>query len=214
MTGSGLLRALFSTCRFRAVGDENYLRFWERGEPVIFALWHGRLLAGCYAQRGAGLVALVSQHKDGEYITRVIHRWRYATVRGSSTRGGSAALRDLAKSVRNGKSVVVTPDGPRGPRQKMKAGALLVAQLTGAPVIPVATGADRAWWIEGWDRFQIPKPWSQVTVAYGEPVSVPRRATADEIDRLTAEVEGRLDELVRFVDAPVQAEAGEHAPVG
>jgi lysophospholipid acyltransferase (LPLAT)-like uncharacterized protein len=201
LLGSAVFSTLFRTCRLVSGGEEHYRMFWERGQPVIFVLWHGRLLAGSWAQRGRGLVALVSQHTDGEYISRVVHRWGYSTVRGSSTRGGRAALRDLVRTVRGGSSVVLTPDGPRGPRERMKPGALMVAQMTGAPIIPVATGADRSWWVEGWDRFQIPKPFSRIRVEYGEPAYVPRSASEQELEGRSAEIERRLHGLMRRVDA-------------
>lgn len=200
VAGSLVLGSLFRTCRLQSIGAEHYLDYWRRGEPVVFVLWHGRLLAGSYAQRGRGLVALISQHQDGEYISRVVHRWGYLTVRGSSTRGGSGALRDLVRCVRQGRSVVITPDGPRGPRQRMKPGALLVAQLTGAPVIPVATGADRAWWVEGWDRFQIPKPFSRVRVLYGDAIHVDRTTSPALLEERSVEVERRLNDLSARVD--------------
>lgn len=201
--GGGLLASLFATCRVEATGEENYLRFWRERRPVVFVLWHGRLLSGTYHQRGKGLVALISEHRDGEYIARVVERWGYGTVRGSSTRGGTGALRGLIHHVRQGRSVVVTPDGPRGPREKLKPGALMVAQLSGAPIIPVATGADRAWHVEGgWDRFQIPKPFSRVHVLYGSPVPVPREIGPEQLESIGARVEARLGDLMRTVDGP------------
>lgn len=198
--GAALLSALFATCRVRSEGEEHFRRFWERGEPVVFVLWHGRLLAGAYAQRGNGLVALISQHRDGEYIARVVEGWGYGTVRGSSTRGGTGALRGLVRHVRGGRSVVLTPDGPQGPRERMKPGALLVAQLGGAPVIPVATGASRAWWVENWDRFQIPKPFSRVRILYGEPIRIPRELPEEELQGYAERVERALGELTRRID--------------
>jgi lysophospholipid acyltransferase (LPLAT)-like uncharacterized protein len=201
VVGGALFSALFATCRFEVSGEENYLRLWDAGQPVVFVLWHGRLLAGTYRQRGNGLVALISQHRDGEYIARVVQRWGYGTVRGSSTRGGSGAMRGLLRQVRDGRSVVLTPDGPQGPREQMKAGALAVAQLTGAPVIPVATGAERAWTIRsGWDRFQIPKPFSRIRLIYGEPVPIPRNATEAEIAAYSELIQQRLNTLMRAVD--------------
>jgi lysophospholipid acyltransferase (LPLAT)-like uncharacterized protein len=199
--GGGLVSALLSTCRYHVVGEEHYLWFWRAGRPVVFVLWHGRLLASAYQQRGAGLVALISQHRDGEYIARVVQRWGYGTVRGSSTRGGTGALRGLVRHVRRGRSVVLTPDGPRGPRERIKPGALRVAQMGGAPLIPVASSADRAWWVVGWDRFQIPKPFSRIRMAYGEPIEVPRGASEVELDAVSAAVEQALDRLMQQVDA-------------
>jgi lysophospholipid acyltransferase (LPLAT)-like uncharacterized protein len=203
LLGGGALSALFATTRFRVDGEDNFLQFWREGKPVVFVLWHGRLLAGTYWQRGNGLVALISQHRDGEYIARMVERWGYGTVRGSSTRGGTGAMRGLVRRVREGRSVVLTPDGPQGPRERMKAGALVVAQLSGAPVIPVATGAERAWVVANkWDRFQIPKPFSRVRLVYGEPIEIPRDADAAELERRSAMVQEQLDGLMRVVDAP------------
>jgi lysophospholipid acyltransferase (LPLAT)-like uncharacterized protein len=199
-SGSALITVLFSTCRFEVTGREHYLRYWQRNQPVIFVLWHGRLLAGAYEQRGNGLVALISQHRDGEYIARIIERWGYRTVRGSSTRGAGRALRGLLRETRAGRTVVLTPDGPQGPRERLKPGALLVAQLSGAPLVPAATGASRAWWVENWDRFQIPKPFSRVRVAYGEPLHVPREIDEATLPAYAAELEARLKSLMRHVD--------------
>jgi lysophospholipid acyltransferase (LPLAT)-like uncharacterized protein len=198
--GGALISALLATCRFEVSGQQNFRQFWNVRQPVVFVLWHGRLLAGAYHQRRNGLVALISQHRDGEYIARVVERWGYHTVRGSSTRGGSGALRGLLRQLGRGRSVVLTPDGPRGPRQRMKPGALLVAQMSGAPIVPVATGADRAWWIEGWDRFQIPKPFSRIRIAYGTPLLLPERRDPQDLEEPAAELEARLDALMHDVD--------------
>jgi lysophospholipid acyltransferase (LPLAT)-like uncharacterized protein len=201
VAGGALLRALFATCRLEAEGEQGYRRFTDAGRPVVFVLWHGRLLSGTYHQRGNGLVALISEHRDGEYIARVVRRWGYGTVRGSSTRGGTGALRGLIQQVRAGRSVVVTPDGPRGPREVLKPGALRVAQLSGAPIVPVATGASRSWWVEGWDRFQIPKPFSRVRIVYGDPIEVPRDLDDEALEILGARIEAVLATLMVRADA-------------
>jgi len=202
LAGGALLRALFGTCRVSAEGEDGYRRYFERGQPVVFVLWHGRLLAGTYHQRGNGLVALISEHRDGEYIARVVRRWGYGTVRGSSTRGGTGALRGLIQQVRAGRSVVITPDGPRGPREVLKPGAIRVAQLSGAPIIPVATGASRSWWVEGWDRFQIPKPFSRIRIVYGEPIEVPRDLDEARLGALATRIDTALSHLMLRADAP------------
>jgi lysophospholipid acyltransferase (LPLAT)-like uncharacterized protein len=199
--GSTLLSALFSTCRFDAKGEDHYRQIIGAGRPVVFVVWHGRLLAGAYHQRRNGLVALISEHRDGEYIARVVERWGYGTVRGSSTRGGTGAMRGLLRELRRGRSVVLTPDGPQGPREVMKPGALVVAQLSGAPIIPVATGADRVWSVAaGWDRFQVPKPFSRVRLRYGAPIAVPRDASEAELHEYSERVGTALAALMRLVD--------------
>jgi lysophospholipid acyltransferase (LPLAT)-like uncharacterized protein len=198
--GGGLLSTLLDTCRVEQQGTENFERFHREGRPVVFVLWHGRLLPCTYWNRHQNLVTLVSQHRDGEYISRIVERWGYTAVRGSSSRRAAGALRELVRHVRAGRSLAVTPDGPRGPRQVMKAGALLAAQLSGAPVIPAAGGASRGWWFGSWDRFLVPKPFARVRLAYGEPVWVPRDADEAALERISRDVEARLSALTAHVD--------------
>lgn len=201
--GNTVIRALLSTVRFQVSGAEHYQQLLRAGQPVIYVLWHGRLLPLTYLHRGQEIVGLISQNRDGEYIARVIQSWGYDTVRGSSSRGGMAALRQLVRRLREGRSVAITPDGPRGPRQQMKPGALIVAQLSGAPLIPLAGAATRGWWFGRWDRFLVPKPFSRVRVAYGDPIFVPREVDEAGLRAYEAEVQARLDELMRRVDAGV-----------
>ena len=198
--GGGMLRTLLETCRVQQRGIHNFAQFHERGRPVVFVLWHGRLLPCTYFNRHQRLVTLVSQHRDGEYIARIVEGWGYTTVRGSSSRRSAGALRDLVRHVRAGRSLAITPDGPRGPREVMKPGALLAAQLSGAPIIPAAAGASRAWWFGGWDRFMIPRPFATVRIAYGEPIQVPRDADEKELEEISRLVQARLGEVMRLVD--------------
>ncbi|MET0395829.1 MAG: lysophospholipid acyltransferase family protein [Longimicrobiaceae bacterium] len=198
--GGGLLSTLLDSCRVEQKGAENFERFHREGKPVVFVLWHGRLLPCTYWNRHQKLVTLVSQHRDGEYIARIVEKWGYTAVRGSSSRRAAGALRELVRHVRAGRSLAVTPDGPRGPRAVMKPGALLAAQLSGAPVIPSAGGASRGWWFRSWDRFLVPKPFARVRLAYGEPVWIPRDADEAALAEIARDVEARLNALVALVD--------------
>lgn len=199
--GGALLDALLGTVRFDVSGAEHYRDTWGSGRPVVFVLWHGRLLPCTYYHRGQGVATLISQHRDGEYIARIAQRWGFTTVRGSSSRGGSAALRQVVRLLRDGRALAITPDGPRGPRQRIKGGALLAAQLAGVPVVPVAAGATRAWWFGGWDRFLVPKPFSRVRLVFGEPMAIARDADAEALDSFGSAVEARLNSLTSEVDA-------------
>lgn len=200
LAGSTLLGALHKTARFEVEGAEHYRQFTEAGRPVIFVLWHGRLLPLAYHHRHQDLVALVSRSKDGEYIARVLERWGFDPVRGSSSRGGGTALRQLVRRARGGRTLTLTPDGPRGPRQRMKPGALIAAQMSGLPLIPVAAGADRGWWFESWDRFLVPKPGARIRVAYGEPYFVPRDADTAALEEHGRTLEAALNRLTEEVD--------------
>lgn len=198
--GGALLTSLLASARFEVEGEEHAAPFRPGGAPAVYVLWHGRLLPCTFARRGEGIAALISQHRDGEYIARIVEGWGFQPVRGSSSRGAAAALRQMVRMVRGGTSMAITPDGPRGPREVMKPGALLVAQLSGAPVIPVTAGTDRAWWFGGWDRFLVPKPFARIRMRYGEPVWIPRDATSAELGEYERDVEQRLRELTRAVD--------------
>ncbi|HEX7050079.1 MAG TPA: lysophospholipid acyltransferase family protein [Longimicrobiales bacterium] len=199
-SGRLVLDALFATARFEVQGAEYQRRRREAGAPVIYVLWHGRLLPPAYLHRGQGVVTLISRSRDGEVLARLVQRWGYLTVRGSSTRGGGTALRELVRHARAGRSLCITPDGPRGPRQKLKPGVLQAARMTGLPIVPVAAGADRAWWFGGWDRFLVPRPFARIRVVYGAPHEVPRDADAGELARRGRALEAELDRLVREAD--------------
>ncbi|MBI4544023.1 MAG: lysophospholipid acyltransferase family protein [Gemmatimonadetes bacterium] len=198
--GRGVLDAWLATLHFEVRGAENYQCLWDGGRPVIFALWHGRLLPLTYLHRRQGITTLVSRSRDGEYITRIMERWGYAVVRGSSTRGGRGGLRELLRHARAGRTLAFTPDGPRGPRQKVKLGAVVAAQLSGLPLVPMAAGADRAWWVRSWDRFLLPRPFARVCVAYGAPREIPRGADARELRRQARLLEDELNRLLEEVD--------------
>lgn len=194
------LDALYGTVRFEVQGLDRSPAVPAGERPVIYVLWHGRLLPLAYLHRRQGIVTLISRSADGEYIARIVESWGYVAVRGSSSRRASAALRELVRYARAGRTLALTPDGPRGPRQELKAGALVAAQLSGLPLVPLAAGTDRAWWIEGWDRFLVPKPFARIRVIYGEPQPVARDADAAELERQRGRLEDELNRLTREVD--------------
>jgi hypothetical protein len=200
--GGGLLTRLMATTRYDVRGQPFWDEWWGAGRPAIYVLWHGRLLPGSFYHRRKGLATLISQHRDGDYIADVVEGWGFRAIRGSSSRGGSGALREIVRTLKGGTALAITPDGPRGPRQKMKSGPLVAAQLTGVPVIPVGIGSDQAWWVGGWDRFLIPKPFGRIRLEYGEPMFVPREATPAEVEGYTLALEERLNALTEIVDRP------------
>ena len=195
LVGQTLVRTLFSTIRCTREGTEHYLRFRVEGTPVVYAFWHAQMLPLVHYRRGDGVVVLVSEHADGEYITQIIERNGFGTARGSSTRGGTKGLKSVVRALRNGHDVAFTADGPQGPRHEFKWGALVAAQLSGAPVIPVAVGASRAWLASSWDKFIIPKPFSEVRIAYAPPHWIPREATEDDLVEHAAELQDILNRM-------------------
>ncbi|MCE9602439.1 MAG: lysophospholipid acyltransferase family protein [Gemmatimonadetes bacterium] len=167
--GSPLLKLLSMTWRVREVGATPWQRMHGEKRPVIISLWHGQLLTMCWVLRPWRMSVMVSEHADGEIIARIIELWGYRTVRGSTSRGAGRALLGMIREVEAGRSFIITPDGPRGPAGLVQGGVLLASQRSGAPAVPVLVESDRAWYLNGWDRFMIPKPFARVRVTYGTP---------------------------------------------
>jgi lysophospholipid acyltransferase (LPLAT)-like uncharacterized protein len=165
----------------------------DRGCGRIYCFWHAHLLALSYIFRASGKTAIVSQSKDGRLAAAVAKRWRHDIIFGSSTRGGSAALRECIRFLKKGVCIVITPDGPQGPREKVKAGVAQIALLAEAPVVTVGLQADRAWRLRSWDRFMIPKPFARITVSLGEPI-LPRigELTDKAVEAFRSTIEARL----------------------
>jgi lysophospholipid acyltransferase (LPLAT)-like uncharacterized protein len=176
-----LLAALCRTYRWNVQGAEHYAAVTGSGRQPILALWHGRILPGLHYFRGRGIVVITSQNFDGEWIARILHRFGFATARGSSSRGGARALVQLRRDLALGRPVAFTVDGPRGPARVVQPGAVFLAGATGQPILPYHIEADRYWTLKSWDRTQIPKPFSTVALVIGEPILV--EGTEEEIQQ-------------------------------
>ena len=173
--GYPVVRGLASTCTWRVSGAEHLDEIASAGHQPILALWHGRILAATpYFQR-RGIVVMASENFDGEWIARLIGKFGYGTARGSTSRRGPAALRQLVKDVK-AHGVAFTLDGPRGPAEVAKPGAVWLAKATGQPLLPFHSEAASSWTLKSWDRTQVPKPFTTVALAIAEPMYVPRGA--------------------------------------
>lgn len=192
--GAAVLRVLGATWRYRTIGFTNVSVRRDAGAPTIFAFWHGQMLPLLYRHRGDGVALLISSHGDGEIIARVAHTFGFRTIRGSTSRGATGALRTIVRTLRQGIEVGVTPDGPRGPAGEFAPGAVIVAHQAETPIVLMAVSADRAWRLGSWDRFMIPKPFARVTIAYDEPW-VSTAATAREAAGCAPALGARLTAL-------------------
>lgn len=193
--GYWMMAVVGTTLRWRVEGLEHYDAAVRTGRPPILGFWHGRILPATIYFRDRGIVVMTSRNFDGEWIARIIERFGYGTARGSSSRGGSQALREMTRSLRAGAAVGFTLDGPRGPARAAQPGALWLAGATGHPVLPFHLEASRAWTARSWDGTQVPKPFSTVALAIGEPLTVPAGADEQAIIEATAELERRLARL-------------------
>ena len=169
---AGLMRLLASTWRYRVRGGEHLRAARAAGRPIVYVLWHSRILPLLYHRRGEGMALLISRHRDGGYLAELSQRWGYRVVRGSTQRGGEVGLLGLVRFLERGAEVALTPDGPRGPAERVKPGAVAAAQHANALIIAAGARASSAWWVSSWDRFCVPKPFALVDVAYSPPFGV------------------------------------------
>jgi hypothetical protein len=181
-------------------GDELFAR-WQHQEQVILAFWHGRILLMRFAYGGQKACVMNSIHRDGEIITRVLQRFGVSAVRGSSTRGWMGGLKGMLESYRQGYDLLVVPDGPRGPRCKVKPGVLQLARATGATIFPVTYGAAWKITVKSWDRLLIPFPFSRVTYVAGPSILVPADASPDLMEAKRQELETSLIAITALADA-------------
>ena len=207
----GIIRAWWLICRVvRVEGVEHLEAALARAPSLVPCYWHQhQLYCGKYLveQRARGLTVgwLISPSVDGELGAMMVRRFGGAVIRGSSTHTGARALRDYYQALtRDDISPVITPDGPRGPRFRFKPGALLLAQMSGRPILPMAYAASRAWRIK-WDKFVIPMPFARIAIAIGPPCYVPRVTDAATLERLQGEMEQELKRLYGVARGALQA---------
>jgi lysophospholipid acyltransferase (LPLAT)-like uncharacterized protein len=181
--GVWIIRGLASTWRMETVGGEPLAEARRTGKRVIFALWHGELLPLLWHQRGENVAIVISDHRDGEIIARIAESLGYATVRGSSSKGGSRALIGLMREITAGRDGAITPDGPRGPARVFAPGAAIAAFRTGAFILPIRAQASRSWRLKSWDRFLIPKPFARVRVSFGPLTAVAAASARDAAEQ-------------------------------
>jgi lysophospholipid acyltransferase (LPLAT)-like uncharacterized protein len=169
---SPAIRALASSWRVRTIHEERWRRLYRAGRPHVFLLWHEALLPLLWQHRRQDIAIVVSEAREGQYLSDFASLLGYRSLSGSSTRGGARALLGAVRELQSGHAVAFTPDGPRGPRRELKPGVVKAAQRGGAPIVPLHAEADRAWRLHSWDRLIIPKPLARVWITYGQPFEV------------------------------------------
>lgn len=183
--------------------DDRALRALDaEGRGGIGAFWHGRLLLmrEAWTLRPTPFYMMISRHRDGDLISRVIALMGIATVGTDKKTGGLSAMRAGKRLVDRGDWVGITPDGPKGPRMRARGGAIKLAQFTGRPVLPASVGASRGRVLGSWDRFLLVYPFGRAEIRYGRPIHVPRDADARALERCRRELEDELNRLTRELD--------------
>ncbi len=182
-----LLRALAASWKVERLGWEHLEKAWST-TGVLVAMWHGRMLPALPLHKNMGAQVLVSPSDDGALVQTLLSRFGYFVIRGSTSRQAPRALREMREHLQSGQTVVITPDGPRGPEHVVNIGLAWLARATGLPILALGVAADRAWHLNSWDRFTIPKPRARVVLTYSEPLLVAPDASEEEMEAITEQV--------------------------
>ncbi|MDC0434530.1 lysophospholipid acyltransferase family protein [bacterium] len=210
----GLIRLLWKTCRIESViGQEHLHDLLASGEPFVPCYWHQQqifcirhLFDTAQAYSALNLGYLISPSSDGDIATTMFGDQGVHIIRGSATRGGAQALREIYLAIRQQKiSPIVTPDGPTGPIFQCKPGVAMLAQLSGAPLVPMAYAGNRVWQLKSWDSFLVPVPFSRIVIGIGPPLKVDKRMAEENFKAACEQMNDRLDELATSCKARVIA---------
>ena len=194
--GSHLLKySLDALCKTLRVSYKNRIvvdDLRKQKQSYVLAFWHGTMLLPWFLHRNDGFAALTSKSKDGDLLAKQLKHWKYKVVRGSSSKGGDVALGIMVDHAKNGYSIAITPDGPRGPEHKFKAGAVITAKKSGVPVVLMGIGIKSKKILKNWDSFQIPNPFTNVKVIYSDPVYVDSKLSYEDTSKIIDECERKL----------------------
>lgn len=196
------VRVLGFTWRMH-IEDQSHLFGGSHPQPVIFNIWHNRLALSMPLNRAyflkrqpqRRLAALVSASRDGSLLARALEHFGVQPVRGSSSRRGTQAILELATWAECGYDLAITPDGPRGPRYRVQEGSIMLAQITGHPMVPVSANIRWKKCFKSWDMFQLPMPFTRCDVRIGEPLTVPNDAGSEEREAARCILEQRMHDL-------------------
>jgi lysophospholipid acyltransferase (LPLAT)-like uncharacterized protein len=196
-----LTKTLMRSCRVVKVeGREREADVLERWGGAIYPTWHQRMSYLSHYLAARNVTVMISQSRDGEYAARTARLLGFGSVRGSTTRGGTEALRAMIRRIKRGENGGMLADGPQGPARVAKIGSILMARSAGVPLLPLTWGGDRCWLFDSWDQYLVPKPFARVVVYIAEPVWVPRSARGDELEGYRRLLEERLNDGTRWCD--------------
>jgi lysophospholipid acyltransferase (LPLAT)-like uncharacterized protein len=196
-----LIRLIGSTLRWEARGLEHLEAIYQNNHRAIFTFWHSCIFGATWFWRDRRIVVMSSVSKDGEFTSRLIKRFGYGSARGSATRGAGRALAEMSACLERGIDVAFTIDGPKGPANVAKPGAVTLARHSGQAILLFHIALKKYWQLPSWDRLQIPKPFTRALALVAEPIYVSRDATNEEVEEKQAAVQATLDKLRRDGEA-------------
>ncbi len=200
--GYWLIRIIGPTLRV-SISYEDGAQGTVEQRPVIASFWHACMIPATYICRNLGVRVMSSNSYDGEYMGRVVRKFGFVPVKGSSSRNAVRALLGLRRALEEGWTVAFTIDGPRGPRYKVKPGPVALARSSGVPMSVFHMAVDRAWVLNTWDRLLIPKPFSRVLMRFGQLIPVPASTSDEGLEKYQQELQASLDRVREFAEANV-----------
>lgn len=195
------LRFLYYTSRKTFIHPENLTGFWDENQSVIVVSWHNRNILGSFGylahkRKDRNFYPMASASKDGSIAAAGMKWLGVECIRGSSSRGGTQALRAMIRKARSGGDLGITPDGPRGPVYKIQEGVITTAKLTGLPIVPMTYQAKRKKILSSWDKMIVPFPFNHLRFVYGKPITVPKKATEEELEQYRLQLEREMMRIV------------------
>lgn len=190
-----ILSILCRSIRIEKVNVKSLEKLKLEDKPYVLAFWHGTMLLPWYLHGNPNVVALTSKSKDGDLLAKLLKKWNYKVVRGSSSSGGEIALGIMVDYAKNNFSIAITPDGPKGPRYRFKAGAVITAKKSGLPIILIGIGHQRKKILENWDKFEVPYFFSRAKVVYSDPIYLNANLNYDQTSAKISFCEKELNRL-------------------
>lgn len=192
---ASLINVLCKSLRIQKVNEKTIRKLRSENKNYVIAFWHNTMLLGWYLHGSENAAALTSKSKDGDLLAKVLKKWNYNVVRGSSSKGGDVALGVMVDYARNNCSVAITPDGPRGPALKFKAGAVITAKKSGIPIILAGVGFKKKKLLKSWDKFQVPYFFSKAKIVYSEPIYIDKNSSYEQTSAIIKKCEEELCNL-------------------
>ena len=191
----GIINVLCKTVKVNRINYSVIEKLFNENQNFVLAFWHGTMLVPWYFHRGQNFSALISQSKDGSLLANSLTKWGYKVTRGSSHKGGKEALETLLDNSKNDFSIAITPDGPTGPPRVMKAGAVITAQRSEIPLVLCGVTIKSKYTFNSWDKFEVPKFFSKVSIKYSEPILFDENLTRDETSQIIEQCNVKLNQL-------------------
>ena len=189
------INVLFKTLRISFVNQKVIDELKHNGKNYVVAFWHGTMLLPWYLHRNKNIAALISKSKDGDLLGKILKRWNYNVIRGSSSVGGDVALSIMVDYAKNNNSIAITPDGPRGPAFKLKAGAVITAKKSGLPLVLLGIGFKNKKLLKSWDTFQVPFFFTRANVVFSDPIYVNDKLSYYDTSKMIERCESQLCKL-------------------